>query len=362
MPAEAPAGAALAPSGAPAFVDLHVDLSYRARYAGGTVDAGSGQFRADALVRASVAGVVLPLFVPAEVRPGGPSSADLEESWRTLVEALRNTPPYAEPGCRAAPGRVRTFLAFEGAAPLAGDPGAAARWAARGVRLFGLVHKRDNALAASGTGARPGGGLTPAGRALVREVHRAGAIVDVSHASRRTVHEVVALARVEGRPVVATHSNASALTPHARNLDDDTIRAIASTGGLVGVTFHSRFLSGAPRATIDDVVRHALHLVSVAGAAHVGIGSDFEGDIRTPEGLPDVSALPELARRLASAGLSPAVVAALAGGNALRILCPGGAAASPGRVGGGSEDPSPDDPGSAVAPGLLRGGEEHLPP
>jgi membrane dipeptidase len=219
---------------------------------------------------------------------------------------------------------VRTWFAFEGAAPLAGEPEAAARWVARGVRLFGLVHSRDNVLAGSSSQAAEErrGGLTAEGKRLVSAVHRAGGVVDVSHASDAALDDILAMAVADGVPVVASHSNARALVPHPRNVTDEQARAIGKTGGVVGVAFHSTFLVQRGRARLSDVVRHVRHLVDVAGVDHVAIGSDFEGDIMPPRELRDVSGFPRLAGALREAGMAPGDVAKVLGANALRVLCP----------------------------------------
>jgi membrane dipeptidase len=124
--------------------------------------------------------------------------------------------------------------------------------------------------------------------------------------------------------VVATHSNARALCDHPRNLTDEQLRGIAATGGVVGLNFHSPFVVRGRPATLADVVRQARHLLSVAGAAHVAIGADFEGGIRPARGLPDATHFPELARALRSAGSSEAAVRQVFSENALRVLCGSG--------------------------------------
>lgn len=305
------------------IVDLHVDLSYQTNYQGQRFALGTGQYPAADLSPAGVAGVVLPLFVPASVSPSGPRATDLERSYARVLGELGVLDDYRLPGCTPGAGGVRTWLALEGAAPLADDPGAAFRWVARGVRLFGLVHSEDNRLATSATGKSHGRtGLSAEGRRLVAEIHRAGGIVDVSHASSRTLWEVVELARTARRAVVASHSNARALADHPRNLTDDEIRAIASTGGMVGINLHSAFLARGRPATLGDVVRHIRHVIDVGGIEHVGIGSDFEGGIRPPAELRAVSNLPKLASALETAGQSRADVRRIMAGNALRLLCP----------------------------------------
>lgn len=305
----------------PSVIDLHVDLSYRVNFRNGTLARGSGQMRARSLERAGVQGVVLPLFVPKSVSPEGPRAVDLETSFERLASLIPKTPPYALPGCAARPHAVRTWLAFEGAAPLASDPGSVARWVGRGARIFGLVHTSDNDLAGS-SGGPAHGGLTEAGRELVRRIHEQGGIVDVSHASDAATDDMLKLGAELGMPVVATHSNARALTPHPRNLTDDQIRGIARTGGVVGINFHSRFLVERGRAHLGDVVRHIRHVMRVGGVEHVAIGSDFEGDILPPAELADVRGFPRLSDALASSGVSRADISKIFGENALRLLCP----------------------------------------
>ena len=305
-----------------AVVDLHVDLPYQLGYKSRSFARGTGQFSARALARAGVVGVVLPLFVPASVSPSGVRLEDLDGSYRRVVRAIAATEPYQAPGCAASSGKVRTFLAFEGAGPLAEDPALLEQWVARGLRSVGLVHTRKNALASSSGDTPPvSEGLTDAGRKLVQRAQALGVPIDVSHASDRALADVLELAQRSGATVIATHSNARALADVPRNLDDAALRAIAATGGVIGVNFHSPFLVRGRRATLADVVRHVLHLVRVAGVDHVALGSDFEGDIRPPSDLSDVGALPRLAAALGRAGLSEAAIAGIFSRNALRVLC-----------------------------------------
>lgn len=306
-------------------VDLHVDLSYQLTYKQQSIARASGNLLADELVRAGYAGIVLPLFVPHDVSFRGPQLADLETSYARLARELGATPPYALPGTVPGTRPVRTWLAFEGAAPLAGAaPEVLDVWVARGLRSFGLVHVDDNALATS-SGPTPKvrsvtQGLTAAGREVVERVHAAGAFVDVSHSSDPTVADVLALARTAHVPVVATHSNARALARHSRNLTDEQLRAIADTGGVIGINFHTPYLAVDHAATLDDVVRHIQHVGRVAGMEAVALGSDFEGGIAEPPGLEDVRGLPRLAAALLRAGLGRDDVERVFSRNALRVL------------------------------------------
>jgi len=307
-------------------VDLHVDLSYQFNFKGRDFAASGGQFSIEAMRRGGVSGVVLPLYVPRDASTTGPRVADLERSYLRVSQALLRTPPFASAGCAAPPGRVRTFYAFEGAGPLADDPDSLVLWAKRGLRIVGLVHTYANELASSSGDpeAKPFG-LTEKGRVFVRRAFALGLIVDVSHASDHAVAEIVALADELHGVVVATHSNARALADHPRNLSDAQIRAIAATGGVIGVNFHGPFLARGRSAHLRDVVQQIQHLRDVAGIDHLAIGSDFEGDIRPPEDLRDASRFPELASALVQAGLEPSEVRKIFAENALRVLCGGNA-------------------------------------
>lgn len=308
-----------------AVVDLHVDLPYQLVFHGRPLSDGTGQAHRSALVAGEVAGLVLPLFVPHAVSPSGPRAEDLERAYVSVFDALAAEPTLALPGCIAPPGQIRTWLAFEGAGPLARAPHELTAWVARGVRLVGLVHTHNNELASSSADS-PDRGLTAAGAELVRRAHALGVAVDISHASTRTVRDVLALAAQTRGVVVATHSNARALTPHPRNLSDEEVRGIASTGGVVGVNFHTPFVSAARggSADITDVVRHVKYLLRVAGEDHVAIGSDFEGGIRPATGLADAARFPALAGALLRSGVSERAVRKLLSENALRVLCGSG--------------------------------------
>jgi membrane dipeptidase len=312
---------ALAGSESTPVVDLHVDLSYQLNYRDRPFARGAGQFPASELARGGVAGVVLPLFVPRKVSPSGPRAVDLERSYERVLSAIYETDEYAPPGCTPVAGKVRTLLAFEGAGPLADDPALLATWVARGLKVAGLVHTSANQLASSSAEQRPAFGLTPKGREFVRRAFALDIAVDVSHASDAAVRDVLGLAKEARGVVVATHSNARALADHPRNLTDAQIRAIAATGGVVGVNFHSPFLVRDRPAELGDVVAQVRHLLGVAGEDHVALGSDFEGDIRPPPGLAGNKDYPALEAALEKAGIARSTIAKVFFRNALRVLC-----------------------------------------
>jgi len=302
-------------------VDLHVDLPYQLGTMGRPVAGGSGQYVAEQAQRAGHRAVVLPLFVPRRAGGRGPESGDIERLYQLLVKELERDPTFLMPGVEPCVGRIATFLALEGSGPLADELEQIPLWVERGVRLFGLVHADDNALSASATGlGKKGGGLTERGREFVARVTEAGGIVDVSHASDRAALEASEIARASGGAVVASHSNARFVTPHPRNLPDSVVSAIAASGGVVGVNFHSPFLRQKGRATVADVVRHVRHLVELVGVEHVAIGSDYEGGIMPALGLERADRVGRLRVALAAAGFTLGEIEAILGGNAWRLL------------------------------------------
>lgn len=321
-------------------VDLHVDLPYQVYFKGKPVDEGRGRYIAKWLRSSGVEDVVLPLYVPRNASPQGPQMRHLEESFAALSRLLAMTPPWRLEPCGGAsrvtdtkndgPGAgassntgVRAHFAFEGTEPVGWDLPSVERWSGR-LRFYGLVHSYDTAVASSSgyVFAPRDYGLSRRGKELVRRIHATGGVVDVSHASDEAFADIFAQATAASRPMVATHSNARALAYHPRNLTDSQLRAIAKTGGVVGINFHSRFLlAAAGQAKLDDVVRHIRHAIDIAGIDHVGIGSDFEGGINPPKALSDVRGFPTLARALSRSGLTRVQIEKVFGLNARRVLC-----------------------------------------
>jgi len=193
-----------------------------------------------------------------------------------------------------------------------------------GVRSIGPVWSRPNVFGHGVPFRFPsppdaGPGLTEAGRALVRECNRRRILVDVSHLTERGFWDV---AEVSDAPLVATHSNAHALTPHARNLTNAQLHAIRERGGLVGVNFAVAFLRADGRldgeTPLERIVRHVEHLLAHAGEHGVGLGSDFDG-ATIPAPLGDVAGLPRLIDALRAA-FGDDVTQRVAHGNWLRVL------------------------------------------
>jgi microsomal dipeptidase-like Zn-dependent dipeptidase len=211
-------------------------------------------------------------------------------------------------------------LAIEGAHALGPDLTTLDAFVDAGFRMISPAHFFDTAYGGSAHGIAKGG-LTDLGRELVREMEARGLIVDVAHASSATIDEVVTMAT---RPMVASHTGVRAIADNGRNLTDDQLRGIAATGGLVGIGFWDTATGGRDAASI---ARSIVHAVSVIGADHVGLGSDWDGAVPVPF---DAAGLPALTDALLEAGLDDGTIRAVMGENALRLfaasLPPAGAA------------------------------------
>jgi len=219
-----------------------------------------------------------------------------------------------------ATGPIGGILSLEGAEPLDGYLETLYAFHRLGVRWLGLTWNFRNAVADGVADGTSGGGLTPFGEDVVRSCEELGIVVDVSHLSDAGVAHVL---RIASGPVVASHSNARALRDHRRNLTDEQAQAIAATGGVIGVTFVPSFLTDDPtQASLDHVLDHIEHFVRVVGVDHVGIGSDFDGigDTPPPRGLEDASHYDNIRHGLSGRGFSEADIAAIMGGNWLRVL------------------------------------------
>jgi membrane dipeptidase len=217
-------------------------------------------------------------------------------------------------------GRIALFLGVEGSYAIDDlddvDAGVA-RLAEGGVRFLGPLWERDSLCGTScRTNPKRDTGLTERGRALVRACNRAGILLDVAHASRKTFWD---LHERSETPVFSSHSGAAGVHPHPRNLDNEQIRALAARGGIVGVIFVSPYL-GNPFCSLERVADHVEHVAKVGGEDCVALGSDFDGFMILPRGLRDAADLPRLTELLWRRGWREPQLGKFLGGNALRYL------------------------------------------
>ncbi len=312
-------------------VDLHADTLWqlwRHRTPG-----GEPQLPLQASPRRLVAGGVdaqlYPIFVhPKSESPHGVLLGMLE-IWKAGVldvETEGEGAPRAEVARSAADvvrlaaeGKVAALLAMEGAKPLDGVPGELADLVDAGLAYLSLTWNEANSFA-DGVGEARHGGLSEEGRALLASLNAYRVMPDISHAAQGTFWDVITGSE---RPIIASHSNARAVTEHRRNLDDVQLWALADAGGVAGINFHARFLDAdGDGAGVDDLLSHVHHLRAVMGSGHVALGSDFDGQIREPEGLPDAgsASLAITAALQEAGGYSSEEIAGILGHDALRVL------------------------------------------
>ena len=258
-------------------------------------------------------------------------------------------------------GRIGSLIGIEGGHQIDNSLAVLRQFYALGARYMTLTHVTNTAWADSATDTPTHQGLTPFGREVVREMNRLGMLVDLSHVAPSTMRGAL---EVSEAPVIFSHSSARALVDHPRNVPDDILNLVARNGGVVMVNFNAGYVSGArnqwdaaraaekarynsapydglyvgqperakaaveawemshpaPVTTLADVADHIEHIQRVAGANHVGIGSDFDGIDDTPEGLESAAGYPTLLAELARRGWSDVDLAKVAGGNLLRVL------------------------------------------
>jgi microsomal dipeptidase-like Zn-dependent dipeptidase len=204
---------------------------------------------------------------------------------------------------------VGGVLSLEGAHGLEGDPENVDTLFHAGFRMLGLVHMMDNEMAGSAHGIEKHG-LTPTGREAVRRALERGMVLDLAHASPRAIDDVLAMV---DRPVVSSHGGVRGTCDSVRNLADEHVRGIAATGGVIGIGLYE-FATGGK--TIEATVRAMGYVADLVGIEYVALGSDFDGAAT----VVDATGLPMLSQGLLHEGFSEDDVAAIMGGNALRVL------------------------------------------
>ena len=227
-------------------------------------------------------------------------------------------------------GHIACLLGAEGGHSINDSPAVLRMFARLGVRYLTLTHLHNTNWADSSTDEPQHGGLTARGVEYVRELNRLGILVDLSHVSTATMHATL---DATDAPVIFSHSSCRAITDHPRNVPDDVLLRLGTNGGVLMITFVPQFLTeeyyawfvgpkstAAPEVTIADVADHIEHARDVAGIGHIGLGSDFDGTDEFPSGLDGVDGYPSLLAELASRGWSALDLAALAGGNVLRVI------------------------------------------
>ena len=259
--------------------------------------------------------------------------------------------------------KIAVLLGIEGGEAIHSDLGILGEFAERGVRYMTLTHNAATGWADSSSAPARHNGLTDFGREVIREMNRLGMIVDISHVSDATFNDVLEVSRA---PVIASHSCCRELCDAPRNLSDAMIQALAERGGVIHITFHDGFLSqeyasanralsseiasdmkaGAekfgenearkliamqkwsddhiragklPQVSWEKIIEHIDHAVRIAGADHVGVGSDFDGACM-PAGMEDASKFASITEGLLARGYEESDIRKILGENTIRVI------------------------------------------
>lgn len=205
---------------------------------------------------------------------------------------------------------VGGLLALEGMQPLEGDLANLERLYEAGIRMMAPTHFFDNRIAGSSAGVEKHG-LTPLGKRAVDRMEELGIVVDLAHASPRTIDDVLDRAR---KPVVVSHTGVQATCPGPRNLSDHAIRRVAENGGVIGIGYFAGAVCGRSPAVIAKAMRHVRDLV---GAEHLALGSDYDGGTTVDF---DTSGLALIVDALLAEGFTHAEIRLTLGASAIRVL------------------------------------------
>ncbi len=351
------------------LIDGHNDLAWQLRETAGAAAARTdiaaplSDTHTDLprLARGRVGAQFWSVFVPVTLTGEAAVATTLEQidfvrdMVRRYPAALELARTAADVERICASGKVASLLGAEGGHSIASSLGVLRMFYELGVRYMTLTHNRNTGWADSATDQPDVGGLSDFGREVVTEMQRIGMLVDLSHVAPATMADALDTARA---PVIFSHSSALALCDHPRNVPDDILARLPGNDGVCMVTFVPPFVSQEcrdwdrgveaemrrrgmdredyrgyvavraelakasppPRATIAQVADHIEHVRDVAGVAHIGIGSDFDGTPDLPEGLGDVSCFPALFAELLDRGWNEGDCAGVAGGNVLRVM------------------------------------------
>jgi membrane dipeptidase len=252
-------------------------------------------------------------------------------------------------------GKIAALMGMEGGHMINNSLPTLRIYADLGIRYLTLTHNVNTDWADSNVGPAEHNGLTDFGKDVVHELNRLGVMVDISHVADSTFWASLAVSRA---PLIASHSSCRAISGHPRNMTDDMIKAMAAKGGVIQINYADQFLDDdlyrysqkiapiqqelqqkfpgtqnvakrreeiekqfgpAPKVSWEKIIEHIDHAVKIAGADHVGLGSDFDG-ATMPMGMEDVSYLPKITDALLKKGYSENDVRKILGENILRVL------------------------------------------
>lgn len=216
-------------------------------------------------------------------------------------------------------GKIACSIGIEGLHMAGNSIGIVRAFYKLGARYATLTHNVNNCFADSSQSISGPvhGGLSSLGRSCIKEMNRLGMIVDISHVTMKCANQVLDLTRA---PVMFSHSNASSVFDHPRNVSDQVLDRVPDNGGIVMVTFVPEHVAKQRRdASMDDVLDHLFYIANRIGWDHVGIGSDFDGIATRITGLHDVSCYPSFLKAILDRGATEEQLAQVAGENMLRV-------------------------------------------
>ena len=307
------------------YADLHCDkLMALWKSPTSNITTAQGQIHLEALQAGKCAAQLFAVYVPPqEADPVTVGQAQLNAFRQRVVDAsggaIRQARDLVSLLANLRVGAISAILAMEGADAIGSTASGLATWAEAGVRVISLTWNNSNAFADGpdeGESA-PRGGLTTEGHKLLTAMEKHRIAPDLSHAHYDTFWDTVTT--VTG-PVLATHSNSRAIRDLKRNLDDEQIVAIAQKSGLIGLCFHSGHISNRKHATVPEFAAHLRHIITIAGPRTVALGSDFDGMIRSIQGIRNPGDVPSLRRQLADEGFPTQMLDGLFLGNFLRFF------------------------------------------
>jgi microsomal dipeptidase-like Zn-dependent dipeptidase len=208
------------------------------------------------------------------------------------------------------PKLIGTMLSLEGVHALEGKMDNLDLLYDAGYRMIGLVHFFDNKAGGSNSGYVQGG-LTTWGEELVKKAQSKGMVIDLAHASDAMIDDVVIMT---AKPVVVSHTGVYSVCDFTRNIKDEYIQNIVSTGGVVGVAWYEDMIGG---VEIEKAAKAIKYIVDKFGAESAAVGTDCDGVIKVPV---DISGIPMLTEALLGIGVSKPDIENVYGENFLRVL------------------------------------------
>ncbi len=249
------------------------------------------------------------------------------QSFRGLVDGsrgqLRFVRDVAEYRAAVAAGAHAVLLSVQGGHAFEAAPNGVGSVTDRLLTRVTVVHLLSSAYGATSSplpSLYKGTRLSPLGEAFVRDLNANRVFVDLAHIHPDAFWDAVRV-HDKSQPLIVTHTGVTGVTPHWRNLDDRQIKAVADTGGTIGIIFEPNFLrrSGGPTDG-RMLVEHIQHVIKVAGDDFVSLGSDYDGMISPPADIASIACIPLLVQYLLDAGIKPESVRKILGGNALRAF------------------------------------------